>query len=262
MQEKEKELKVGFLLVISVLFVTGTALLPPVAQDTGYHVFCGDGCQGLLPNAKNVFSNLVFILAGLAGLFYVKEKKEDFMWRFFYFAVILVGFGSGYYHWQPDNITLVWDRLPMALAFAALTACVMAERINQAAGKALFWPLQAAALLSVAYWAFTESVGAGDLRPYIIMQYLPLLLAPLIIAMFPHREGNWRYWALFFSYMAAKVFELNDAAIFTATNMQIGGHVLKHLAAGAGLLLFACWPLQSGGGLKTTGKSFVQKNNY
>ena len=33
----------------------------------------------------------------------------------------------------------------------------------------------------VAHWARTESLGAGDLRPYAIVQFLPMLLIPLTI---------------------------------------------------------------------------------
>lgn len=63
------------------------------------------------------------------------------MWLFFFIAVVLVGFGSAWYHHQPANASLVWDRLPMTLAFASLVACMVGERISLRVGRAIFFPL-------------------------------------------------------------------------------------------------------------------------
>lgn len=37
------------------------------------------------------------------------------------------------------------------------------------------------------YWHFSELRGAGDLRPYILVQYYPMLVIPLIVLLFPPR---------------------------------------------------------------------------
>jgi hypothetical protein len=36
-------------------------------------------------------------------------------------------------------------------------------------------------LASVAYWAWSEAQGVGDLRPYALVQFLPMLLIPVLL---------------------------------------------------------------------------------
>ena len=48
----------------------------------------------------------------------------------FFFGVFLTGFSSSYYHWNPNDAGLFWDRLPMALAFMAILSNVVEERIG------------------------------------------------------------------------------------------------------------------------------------
>jgi hypothetical protein len=42
----------------------------------------------------------------------------------------LTAFGSSYYHLSPNNSRLVWDRLPMTIAFMSMVAAIIAERIS------------------------------------------------------------------------------------------------------------------------------------
>lgn len=42
-------------------------------------------------------------------------QGELWGWTCFYIGVAAVGFGSAYYHLQPNDSTLVWDRLPVSL---------------------------------------------------------------------------------------------------------------------------------------------------
>ena len=44
-----------------------------------------------------------------------------------FLGIALTGFGSSYYHWDPNDRTLFWDRLPMALSFMAILAIVIGE---------------------------------------------------------------------------------------------------------------------------------------
>src|SRR5205823_8261116 len=110
--------------------VLGTVLfLSPIPQDVSYHSFA-DKRQFLgVPNFLNVVSNLPFLVVGLLGLRLVLGNGKDqqvFLnsverWPYLvlFIGVTLTAFGSGYYHWAPDNDRLVWDRLPMAITFMA-----------------------------------------------------------------------------------------------------------------------------------------------
>lgn len=232
-------------LVLSLLVlaaVAAVACVPPIPQDAGYHAFADSLTRFGIGNERNVVSNAAFVVAGLAGLWRVGRRgifPGRSMWSFFFLAVVFVGFGSAWYHSRPGNDSLVWDRLPMTLAFSSLTACLIAERIGQRAGKMLFAPLLLLGALSVFYWWATERAGAGDLRPYILVQYLPMLLVPYLLLAFPQGADRDRpYWLLLAGYALAKALELNDAAVFAWTGQLASGHTLKHTAAAVAILLF------------------------
>ena len=84
---------------------------------------------------------------------------------------------------------------------------------------------------SVLYWSWTEAQGRGDLRPYALVQFLPMLLMPLILLMYPQRyiRTSWLVWAVLL-YVLAKALEYFDRGIYAATGFM-SGHALKHLAA-------------------------------
>jgi hypothetical protein len=56
-------------------------------------------------------------------------------------ATALVALGSSYYHHEPTTARLFWDRLPMTVVFVGLLGITVAERVDLAAGRRLFWPL-------------------------------------------------------------------------------------------------------------------------
>jgi hypothetical protein len=186
-----------------------------------------------VPNFWNVATNLPFLLAGAAGLATARRLAAPELalhYRVLCAAVALVAIGSAWYHLEPSTRALVWDRLPMTVAFMALTSAVVADRISWLAGRALLWPLVVAGLASIAWWVRTEAAGAGDLRPYALAQFLPMLLIPLILVMW-RGEGlapRWLWMALA-AYALAKLAEHFDAVIFAATS--VSGHALKHLLA-------------------------------
>lgn len=235
-------LRIACLVGVILVAVCVVANLPPIPQDLSYHDFSDAKMRWGIENGSNVISNVSFMIAGLVGLMrtrYWPWSRMTFMWSFFFCSMAFVGIGSAYYHWQPSNNTLFWDRLPMTLGFASLTACVCAERFGLRVGGLLFGPLVVSGVLSVLYWLITEQAGAGDLRPYVLVQYLPMLLVPLIIILFPKKStGNRYYWILLSSYIIAKGFEMQDSHIFEMTHHVISGHTLKHLMAGVGILMF------------------------
>ncbi|HLK66546.1 MAG TPA: hypothetical protein VKU19_24095 [Bryobacteraceae bacterium] len=70
-------------------------------------------------------------------------------------GVLLTAIGSAYYHWRPNDRTLVWDRLPMTLAFLSLFSTTIGERVDSRLGRALLVPLLIAGIGSVWYWTVT-----------------------------------------------------------------------------------------------------------
>jgi hypothetical protein len=244
----------GLLVLAAGVAAAGATLaLPRVAQDPAYHAFADARAWAGVPNAANVLSSLLLSAAGLAGLLAVagdrarfSDPRERAIWRVLFASVALVGPGSAWYHLDPSNATLVWDRLPMAAGFAALLAAIVAERIGPAAGARLLVPLVAAGALSVLYWHVTEARGAGDLRPYAFVQLYPLLSIPLLFALFPARYGRGADWlAALGLYAASKAAEGADAVVFRAGGL-VSGHTLKHALAALGVAVLARMLLRRG----------------
>ncbi len=208
-----------------------------VPQDPVYHAFADGRAMLGIPRFWNVASNLAFLPVGSAGLLALRrarfhEEQERRAYAVFFLGTILVAFGSSWYHLQPDNQSLFWDRLPMTLAFMSLLSATVAERVSVKAGAALLLPLLLLGCASVLIWRRSEQLGQGDLRLYLLVQFLPMVIIPLLIALFPRRydrPGAFGWMVLW--YLVAKLLEHWDAAIFRATAGFMGGHALKHLAA-------------------------------
>jgi len=196
-------------------------------------------------NYWNVVSNIPFILFGFLGLYkttrniHIQDtKKLQRAYSLFFTGAILVGFGSGYYHLNPSTDTLLWDRMPMTIAFMALFSIVISENISLLAGRLLLIPLLALGVGSVIFWYQSEQLGAGDLRPYALVQFLPMLLIPAILILFKSENTHNRYlWTLLFFYLLSKISEYLDVYIFNLSG-DISGHSLKHLLASLGVLFF------------------------
>jgi hypothetical protein len=211
----------------------GVFLLDPIPQDPAYHAFADRRELFGVPNFWNVATNLPFLVVGLLGWSWLRRIGDAQLathYRVLCTAIALVALGSGWYHLAPSNASLVWDRLPMTVAFITLFTALLADRISWLLGRALLWPLAVAGIASIAWWARTEAVGAGDLRAYALVQFLPMILAPLMLLFW--RDGSLAarpLWLAIGAYALAKLAEHFDAAIFAA--IGFGGHALKHLAA-------------------------------
>jgi hypothetical protein len=224
--------------------IAATLFVPRIPQDESYHHFADVREIAGIPNFWNVVSNLPFALVGIYGLFLTGRLASRSLrpgYIAFCVAVIGVCFGSAYYHYSPSTPALVWDRLPMSLAFMAVFALVLGDRVNPALGRALLGPLLILGAASVFYWAWTESRGVGDLRPYALVQFLPFVLIALMLLIYPgSRESAAWIWRAILMYFLAKLAEQLDAPIYRAVG--VSGHTIKHLLS-AGAVLFALFAL-------------------
>jgi hypothetical protein len=190
-----------------------------------------------------VVSNLTFVLAGLYGLWaWTQSQWQDpwdrWPWLVIASASILIGFGSGYYHWNPNNTTLFWDRLPMTLFFMAVLVSAIVERIHARAGLLLLVPFLALGVLSVEVWRRGELTGVGDLRFYALVQFYPMLALPVILWLFRSRYTlGGMIWSTGGAYVLAKVAEHFDRQIFGLTGGLLSGHALKHFLGGYAVFL-------------------------
>jgi hypothetical protein len=211
--------------------------LPPIAQDPMYHAFADR--RGLLGISSflNVTTNLAFLAVGIAGISLCVRWRHGigarWAWMACFSGIALVSLGSGYYHLAPNNGTLVWDRLPMSVGFMALSVAVLSEYVNPRLEKYLLAPAIVLGLASVITWHYTD-----DLRLYVLVQFLPLLLLPVVLLLY-NRPGQDRGYLLaaLAIYIVSKLAEYYDRAVFGWTGEIISGHSLKHLLAALALLV-------------------------
>ena len=233
--------------------------LPP-----GYQVKSGDKSKSyagiVLPNFGDTASNIVILLGGLSGV--VSLVALDLMdetenngpagidltpseeWQLsvclplFFAATVAVSIGSTYYHWNPNNSTLVWDRLPMTVAFAAIFCYMLDEYLpaqddgntdESSIGQDLLLALTITGIASVVYWSWTD-----DLRLYAVVAIFPMILmVALVLCCSPPRHGGTVQQVVgLLLYSAAKVCEDKDYEIFDWTGKRVSGHSLKHILAG------------------------------
>lgn len=230
------DLRVYTILLLIGVAIGGALLLPPIAQDPAYHDLADR--RGLLgiPGFLNIATNLAFLVVGVAGILLCAARKglaARRAWMTCFIGVALISLGSSYYHVAPDNGTLVWDRLPMSIGFMALFIAVLSDYINPRLEKILLAPAIVLGITSVFYWHYT-----GDLRPYILVQFLPLLVIPAVMLLFrAAREDRHYLLAALALYMLAKLTEHFDRAIFSLTGDIVSGHSLKHLLAALALFV-------------------------
>ena len=198
-----------------------------------------------IPNCLNVLSNLPFAVVGALGLRTIlsREGKDPGLpdgWERWPYAALFAGTalttaGSAYYHLDPGNWRLVWDRLPMTFGFMGLLTAVLSERLGARAGRIAFGPLLLLGVSSVAFWYWTELRGEGDLRPYLLVQYGSLSLVLLLVLLHPAKDSSTAYiLGALGMYALAKCLEAADRPVFAVGHI-VSGHTLKHVIAAGGV---------------------------
>ena len=202
----------------------------------------------IIPNFGDVVSNFVILIGGLSGAILLCHKDvggevdEIRSWQLevclpiFFYSTIAISIGSTYYHWNPSNQTLVWDRLPMTVAFVSIFCYILEDYLNKGIGSYLLSPLIFIGVISVLYWNWTD-----DLRLYALVQFLPLVAMTVLVIFYqPSRYGGAVQQGLaLLLYALAKICEDRDYEIWTITKKTISGHSLKHILAGMASVLIA-----------------------
>lgn len=232
-----------WLLAVTLVLAVVFGVASPIGQLANYHDFADQRGWDWLPNAADVLSNLGFALAGAAGLRLLWTRTPEQLqaaglerawlgYSLFFVAMLATAAGSSWYHLHPDDTRLVWDRLPIALACAGLLDGVISEHLPPRPLLLVRLALGAWVPASVLWWTAT-----GDLSPYLLLQLLPLILIPLVLLLWPQRRQETRLWlAAIGAYIAAKLAELYDHALY-AQLVLVSGHTLKHVLAALAALM-------------------------
>ncbi len=236
---KRDILVLGFITLVVIAIVLS---MPAIPQSKIYHSFADQRAVWGIPHFYNVLSNIPFLVVAVWGYFWHRSGRlhclasHQLSYRLFFIAVGLVCFGSIYYHVEPNNETLVWDRIPITVAFMSLFSIIIAEFISERFALKIRMILILAGILSVLFWITTESLGDGDLRFYILVQLIPLILIPIILLRFIGTFSSVKsYWFLLAAYSVAKLAEVYDKPIYEFLGF-ISGHTLKHLIVAVGIV--------------------------
>jgi hypothetical protein len=206
-----------------------------MTQPQEYYGFADQRVFLGIPNFMDVATSVAFLPVGLAGLWLCLRRGcagARWAWVLFFAGLAAVGVGSAYFHWRPCDATLVWDRLPMTIAFMGLFVAVLSEHVSLKLENILLGPALVLGVASVVYWRWSQ-----DLRWYGVVQYMPMLAIPATLVLFrgtySHRH---LFWLTLGGYLLAKLAEAGDRQIFAWTHDVLSGHSAKHLVAAAGCL--------------------------
>ena len=224
--------------------LTAAIMAPAVAQSAHHHLFADQRAWGGLPFAADVLSNLPFLLWGGLGLTILARQARGVGRRpvaasrgltaLFFAGLVVTAFMSAFYHWQPDNAGLAFDRLGMVMAFAGLMGLAAAGRVSVRAGELL--ALAVLLLGPLGIWVWSTS---GNVLPWAVLQFGGMLLVLCLAVLKPLQGAPVIRWGwVVVTYALAKCFEIADEAVFAATSQLVSGHSLKHVVAS-----FAAWPV-------------------
>lgn len=229
--------ELGALLLLAALFVA-LAVLAPIAQPQQYHRLADMRALAVggfvLPNAADVLTSLPFTLVGGVGLLLCRgaSPAQRTALATFFAGLVLTGAGSAWYHLAPTDASLMWDRLPMTVAFAGAVGAVATERLGAASGGRWLAGWLLLGLASIAVWRF-----AGDLRLYGLAQYGGFALL-LLWTRLPAASGALRlpWGVLLAAYAVAKGFEVFDRELWVWTDGLVAGHAMKHVVTALGVV--------------------------
>jgi hypothetical protein len=235
------KIKLLILILICLAAFTAMFFVKSIPQDEAYHNFADQREILGISNFWNVISNIPLFLAGLVGTIAgIKKKWVGFdtpahgAYLLFFICVGFTGLGSAYYHLHPNTNTLFWDRLPMAIAFMAFFTALITEHINEKLTKIMLIPLLVLGCGSVLYWYWSEQSGSGDLRPYALVQFLPIVLIPFIVITYQSRFTRTKdLYIVLLLYLFAKLTEHFDGLLYAFGGI-LSGHSLKHFLAALG----------------------------
>lgn len=248
---QRKQLHIRILLGITFVASLALLLMPNIPQPSAYHHFADSRTFLYIPNFFDVLSNLFILAAGAYGLKLLfdprdgverakfENRSEEFPYMVFFVGAALACFGSIYYHWSPNNFSLAWDRIPIAMMAVSFLTIVVNERVSQKVGFFLLPVLLLLGIFSICLWYLTELTGAGDLRLYLLVQFMPMILVLYMLFFMPSRysRSNRFGWILAI-YALAKAAEMFDREIFDAL-VWVSGHTIKHILAALAVFALA-----------------------
>ncbi|RJV00627.1 MAG: hypothetical protein DWC06_06080 [Candidatus Poseidoniales archaeon] len=210
----------------------------PIEQPQSYHNFADNREFLSIPNTLDVMSNIVIVFPGIMGLLLVKERSQKSLLSedeisihiTLFSGMILTFAGSVWFHLDPNDSTLFWDRLGMSVVIGSCISLLIHDMWDRNIVAKIHIPILVLSILSVVSWTIFD-----DLRFYFIIKHHPFVLLPILMyfgqSIYDNVSGYIKGLSMF---VLATIFEFTDLRIFELTGF-ISGHTMKHIFAGIGL---------------------------
>lgn len=245
-----------FYFLMFFVFASFMLFSPVIVQPQEYYVFADNNMAFGLPHFGDFLSNISFLLVAIYMVFSfpssavaLKEKysQSTLILPIIMLGSFMVGFGSSIFHLNPTETSLILDRFPMTIVFTVvffdlLFSLKVIEHKNplRVIMLAIF-----AAIMSLLYWKISIMLGVEDLRPYVFVQFFPML-SLLFLTVFFYKKHDLRLiFLMFVLYVLAKIFEFYDAAIFELFGTYLSGHNIKHVLSGLALIPYWHWQISN-----------------
>jgi hypothetical protein len=226
----------AILAALALAMVVGLLAWGPVPLDAAAHQYADQRRWLGLPHALNVLASLPLLAVGVWGWHATRSSSWPTAlrtpWQAFHVCVALGSLAAVAYHAAPSDGGYLVAQLVTSAGFVLLTAGMLAERVSTTFGSRA---AMAAAAALLAATAAAVGVGAGaagatDLRPILLLQWLPVLLIPAGVLGLPGRHTRGMDWiVMLVAFSLSKAFDLADTPIFASTGW-ISGHALMHLS--------------------------------
>ena len=139
-------------------------------------------------------------------------------------AVLFTAAGSAYYHAAPDNEALFFDRLPITIAFMALVASQIVDRIGVERGSRHCCRCSCSAQHPSCTGAQANE-PAQAMSPYVVRGVFDRHTAVLASILSRYTCGKYVYWVLAW-YVLGKCLETFDAEVLEWSRI-VSGHTLE-----------------------------------
>lgn len=212
----------------------------PIHQDLSYHNFAEKNHVGIIPHFTDVITNLSFGFVGIFLFLRYRNNKEYYgaqkkLFYSFCFSACALCIGSGFYHWNPNNYGLLFDRITMLLGFALifLDTTIRYKIFSHTNLCTKILTVEFLFLVTLVPW-----IRNDRLELYIFAQFFVMSVMPLL-AIKNFTEGGNQYkhiLMMFLFYSLAKFFEFYDYFFYQL--IHISGHSIKHICYAFSLYYF------------------------
>lgn len=225
---------------ISLVLVSLVFFIHPLHQDLHYHNFAEQRHIGMIPHWGDVLTNLSFAIVGILLLLNYRNNREYYngqklIFYYFCFSCIALCLGSGYYHWNPNNFGLLFDRATMLIGFC-LIFLDTSIRYGIITRRNLFTKIVVMEFLFLV--TLLPWIRYDRLELYVFTQFFVMSVMPLL-ALKNWLEGGQQYkhiFLMFTFYSFAKFFEFYDDFFYQL--FKFSGHSIKHICYALSLYYF------------------------